>query len=209
MLQKIELPQMTRQELSEDFRTHAINYSLIRRYSQMDQLRVRSRLSGRDREKLSLRHPQRLPFVGGAGHLLWSSLQAYGINRTNVYTTNVVKRQISLSRKGNERHIVHETNSISGSACSNGNSGSFPIAALSSQWETMLSKLFSEIPESPTGGDLLLTQSFPMEDEDESYVPLTLLTHSVNLNLSRSFEWTARSSTSLIEMSLDHIRLRP
>ena len=54
-----------------------------------------------------LRHPQRLPFVGGAGHLLWDSLRPYGINRTNVYVTNVVKRQISLSRHGNERHIVH------------------------------------------------------------------------------------------------------
>src|SRR6476620_217730 len=54
-----------------------------------------------------LRHPQRLPFVGGAGNLLWDSLRSFGLNRTNVYTTNVVKRQISLSRKGNERHIVH------------------------------------------------------------------------------------------------------
>jgi uracil-DNA glycosylase family 4 len=54
-----------------------------------------------------LRHPQRLPFVGGAGHLLWDSLRIYGINRTNVYVTNVVKRQISLSRRGNERHLVH------------------------------------------------------------------------------------------------------
>ena len=57
--------------------------------------------------EVELRHPQRLPFVGGAGHLLWESVRPYGIYRTNVYVTNVVKRQISLSRRGNERHIVH------------------------------------------------------------------------------------------------------
>lgn len=47
------------------------------------------------------------PFVGGSGTLLWDSLRKYGVNRGNTYVTNVVKRQISLSRKGNERHIVH------------------------------------------------------------------------------------------------------
>jgi uracil-DNA glycosylase family 4 len=47
------------------------------------------------------------PFIGGAGKLLFDSLARYGLHRENVYTTNVVKRQISLSRKGNERHVVH------------------------------------------------------------------------------------------------------
>ena len=46
------------------------------------------------------------PFVGGSGNLMWNTLRTYGINRANCYVTNVVKRQISLSRKGNERHIV-------------------------------------------------------------------------------------------------------
>lgn len=46
------------------------------------------------------------PFIGGAGKLLWDSVRKYGLNRTNVYVTNVSKRQISLSRKGNERHVV-------------------------------------------------------------------------------------------------------
>lgn len=54
-----------------------------------------------------VRHPQRVPFVGGAGNLLWRGLNKYGMHRGNVYVTNVVKRQISLSRKGGERHIVH------------------------------------------------------------------------------------------------------
>lgn len=46
------------------------------------------------------------PFIGGSGKLLWDSTAKYGFDRTNVYCTNVVKRQISLSRKGNERHAV-------------------------------------------------------------------------------------------------------
>jgi len=46
------------------------------------------------------------PFVGGAGSLLWNSVRKYGLHRGNVYVTNVVKRQISLSRKGNEKHVV-------------------------------------------------------------------------------------------------------
>lgn len=46
------------------------------------------------------------PFVGGSGKLMWDTLRVYDINRANCYVTNVVKRQISLSRKGNERHVV-------------------------------------------------------------------------------------------------------
>ena len=47
------------------------------------------------------------PFVGGAGRLLWDNLRDLGLHRANCYVTNVVKRQISLSRRGNEKHIVH------------------------------------------------------------------------------------------------------
>lgn len=43
---------------------------------------------------------------GGAGNVLWNGLRRYGLHRANVYATNVVKRQISLSRKGEERHAV-------------------------------------------------------------------------------------------------------
>src|SRR5690349_11476084 len=48
-----------------------------------------------------------IPFSGGSGRLLFDGLRKYGLHRANVYVTNVVKRQISLSRKGDERHIVH------------------------------------------------------------------------------------------------------
>lgn len=48
-----------------------------------------------------------IPFTGHAGNLLWDSLRASGLHRANVYSTNVVKRQISLTRRGNEKNIVH------------------------------------------------------------------------------------------------------
>lgn len=35
------------------------------------------------------------PFVGGSGKLLWDKLKAYGITRTNVYSTNAVKQALS------------------------------------------------------------------------------------------------------------------
>lgn len=49
---------------------------------------------------------QKLPFVGGTGRMLWEAVRKYGFSRETVYVTNVVKRQISLSRKGNERYAV-------------------------------------------------------------------------------------------------------
>ena len=107
MLQKIQLPQITRHELELDFRTHADQLLLDTEVFSDGPVTSSIAIVGEGPGETELRHPQRLPFVGGAGHLLWSATQAYGINRTNVYTTNVVKRQISLSRKGNERHIVH------------------------------------------------------------------------------------------------------
>lgn len=47
-----------------------------------------------------------IPWSGGAGALLWNSLRPHGLHRVNTYVTNVVKRQISLSRKGDEKHVV-------------------------------------------------------------------------------------------------------
>ena len=46
------------------------------------------------------------PFIGGSGKLLFETLKTIGLNRTDIYVTNVVKRQISLSRTGNERNEV-------------------------------------------------------------------------------------------------------
>jgi uracil-DNA glycosylase len=46
------------------------------------------------------------PFVGGSGNFMFDALRKYGIHRANTYVTNVVKRQISLARTGNEKHAV-------------------------------------------------------------------------------------------------------
>jgi len=35
-----------------------------------------------------------MPLVGGSGQVLWSQLRKYGVKRTDVYITNVVKRQL-------------------------------------------------------------------------------------------------------------------
>ena len=47
-----------------------------------------------------------LPWVGGAGKMLFDTLSRYKIQREKAFVTNVVKRQISLSRKGGEKHAV-------------------------------------------------------------------------------------------------------
>ena len=46
------------------------------------------------------------PFIGGSGRLLFEALKHIGLDRTSIYTTNVVKRQISLSRVGDEKNFV-------------------------------------------------------------------------------------------------------
>ena len=103
---QLPLPE-TRAELEADFRAHAAQLLLDTEVFSDGPITSSIAIVGEGPGETELRHPQRLPFVGGAGHLLWDSLRHFGINRTNVYTTNVVKRQISLSRHGNERHIVH------------------------------------------------------------------------------------------------------
>lgn len=45
-----------------------------------------------------------LPFVGASGKLLWNSLRPHKLHRTQFYSTNVCKRQISLA--ANSRHPV-------------------------------------------------------------------------------------------------------
>lgn len=107
-LRKFELPRASdRKELEADFRTHADQLGLETEVFSDGPITSSIAIVGEGPGETELRHPQRLPFVGGAGHLLWDGLRAFGLNRTNVYITNVVKRQISLSREGNERHVVH------------------------------------------------------------------------------------------------------
>jgi uracil-DNA glycosylase family 4 len=45
------------------------------------------------------------PLVGGSGQFLWNTLRnpRYGITRSQLYVTNVIKRQVSLSTKGDDR----------------------------------------------------------------------------------------------------------
>jgi hypothetical protein len=54
-----------------------------------------------------LKFETELPLLAVQVNYLFDSLARFGLHRENVYTTNVVKRQISFSRKGNERHVVH------------------------------------------------------------------------------------------------------
>jgi uracil-DNA glycosylase family 4 len=102
-----ETYELTRAQLEADFRAQAAQLLLDTEVFSDGPVTSSIAIIGEGPGETELRHPQRLPFVGGAGHLLWDGLRSFGINRTNVYTTNVVKRQISLSRRGNERHIVH------------------------------------------------------------------------------------------------------
>jgi uracil-DNA glycosylase family 4 len=106
-LQKLDNPQLTREELEADFRAHADQLLLDTEVFSDGPVTSSLAIVGEGPGETELRHPRRLPFVGGAGHLLWESVRPYKLDRSNVYTTNVVKRQISLSRRGNERHIVH------------------------------------------------------------------------------------------------------
>ena len=46
------------------------------------------------------------PFIGGSGRFLFDTLKKIKLDRNNLYVTNVVKRQISLSRTGGERAEV-------------------------------------------------------------------------------------------------------
>ncbi len=97
--------ELTREELRDQFESSAIELGLHTDVFSMGPINSRIVVIGEGPGETEIR--KGLPFVGGAGRLLWDSLDRFGINSTNVYTTNVVKRQISLSRKGNERHSVH------------------------------------------------------------------------------------------------------
>lgn len=98
-------PTQTRDSLKHDFYALCEQQSLNPEVFSDGPLNATIAIVGEGPGETEIR--QRLPFVGGSGKLLWDSLRRYGLNRTNVYSTNVVKRQISLSRTGNERNIVH------------------------------------------------------------------------------------------------------
>lgn len=94
-----------REVFKRDFTQHAEQHGLAVDVFSSGPLNSRIVIIGEGPGETEIRKGE--PFVGGSGALMWDSLRKYGIHRANTYVTNVVKRQISLSRKGNERHIVH------------------------------------------------------------------------------------------------------
>jgi len=45
----------------------------------------------------------KMPFVGGSGQVLWRSLDGIGVHRKDAYCTNVIKREVPLNFKTNQR----------------------------------------------------------------------------------------------------------
>src|SRR6478609_8898565 len=96
---------LTREELTDQFHAHAEQQGLEVQVFSEGPMNARIAIVGEGPGESEVRKGS--PFIGGAGSLLWNVLRPLGFHRANVYVTNVVKRQISLSRKGNERNIVH------------------------------------------------------------------------------------------------------
>jgi len=51
----------------------------------------------------------KMPLVGGSGRMLWDILRSLDITRKDCYVTNVVKKQVSLSSKIDDRNPVKKT----------------------------------------------------------------------------------------------------
>lgn len=96
---------LTREELDDQFRAHAAMQNLDVQVFSEGPMNARIAIVGEGPGESEIKRGS--PFVGGSGSLLWNILRPLGIHRANAYVTNVVKRQISLSRKGNERNLVH------------------------------------------------------------------------------------------------------
>lgn len=96
---------LTREELLDQFNAQADMQGLDVQVFSDGPMNARIAIVGEGPGETEIR--QGKPFVGGAGTLLWNVLRPHGLHRANTYVTNVVKRQISLSRKGNEKNVVH------------------------------------------------------------------------------------------------------
>ncbi len=96
---------LTREQLEQEFTAHADQQGLEVQVFSEGPLNARIAIIGEGPGETEIR--KGAPFMGGSGSLLWNCLRPYGIHRANAYVTNVVKRQISLSRKGNEKNLVH------------------------------------------------------------------------------------------------------
>lgn len=95
-----------RMRLESDFRYQADQLGLTTEVISSGPLNARIVLIGEGPGEQELRNPARIPFVGGAGKMIWNELKRIGLTRDDVYTTNVVKRQISLSSREDARHEV-------------------------------------------------------------------------------------------------------
>lgn len=91
-------------ELEEHFRAHASDLGLITQVFSEGPINASIAIVGEGPGESEIAKGR--PFIGGSGRLLFDTLKTIGLDRTSIYTTNVVKRQISLSRVGNERNVV-------------------------------------------------------------------------------------------------------
>ena len=96
---------LSREELTDQFHAHAEMQGLDVQVFSEGPMNAKIAIVGEGPGESEIR--KGAPFVGGSGTLLWNVLRPLGIHRANAYVTNVVKRQISLSRKGNEKNLVH------------------------------------------------------------------------------------------------------
>jgi uracil-DNA glycosylase family 4 len=91
-------------KLHEQFRSHADDMGLLTEVLSDGPIDSEVVFIGEGPGETECR--RRRPFVGGSGKLMWEGAARWGLRPETVYATNVVKRQISLSSKGNEKHIV-------------------------------------------------------------------------------------------------------
>src|SRR5262245_39907759 len=163
----------------------------------MDQSQAISRLSVKDQERLNSVILNDYLSLAGRANCFGTVFDRSGlIEQTFTLQMSSNDRLVSPA-KGMSDTLFIVTNSISGLVCLSGSLASSQIAELSLLWETMLLKLFLEIPESQIGGVLLLKHNCLMVNRGESSAPSIPRMLSANLSLSRSFEWIARNSTSL------------
>jgi uracil-DNA glycosylase len=91
-------------DLEDHFRAHASDLGLVTQVFSEGPINASIAIVGEGPGESEVAKCR--PFIGGSGKLLFETLRTIGLNRTDVYVTNVVKRQISLSRTGNERNEV-------------------------------------------------------------------------------------------------------
>src|SRR4249920_3008764 len=105
MLKMIPNPEPTNtSELEDHFRAHASDLGLVTQVFSEGPINASVAIVGKGPGQSEVERGR--PFIGGSGRLLFENLKAIGLHRTDVYTTNVVKRQISLSRHGDERNVI-------------------------------------------------------------------------------------------------------